>query len=170
MNRFAAWRGHTFLSLAARLYLGVVFLLACHHKIIHPQAFAVDIATYEILPLGLVNMMAIILPWIELAAGVMLIIGWRTRSAALLVTGMMMVFTIAISMALHKGLDMSCGCFASQGAVEDPISWRTIVRDSGWLLLGAYVLVFDRKPIGVDGWLARRRPSVQQPDSKKGEA
>ena len=157
MKSLFDWKGHALLALCARLYLAFVFLLACYHKILHPQAFAIDIATYQIVPLALVNLMAIVLPWVELASGLTLLGGWRTRAAALLTGGMMVMFIIALSIALHRGLDISCGCFASQGAVEDPISWRTIARDSSWLLLSLYVLVFDRAPIGIDGWLAGRR-------------
>jgi uncharacterized membrane protein YphA (DoxX/SURF4 family) len=161
MNRLLAWRGHAVLGLGVRIYLAGVFLAACYHKIIHPEAFAVDIATYQILPLGLVNLMAIILPWVELAAGTMLLVAWRTRAAAILVTGMMMMFTAAISIALAKGLDMSCGCFASQGAGEDPISWGTIMRDVGWLCLGLYVLLLDRRPLGIDSWWHLRGEKAQ---------
>lgn len=156
MNKFMEWKWHALFALCARFYLAAVFLAACYHKILHPEAFALDIATYQILPLELVNIMAIILPVVELVAAILLIVGWRTRAAALLVSGMMVMFIIAISIALSKGLDMSCGCFASQGAVEDPISWHTILRDFGWLFLGCYVLVFDRAPIGVDRWLDRK--------------
>jgi putative oxidoreductase len=150
MRRFADWRGHAGLALAARLYLGAIFVAASWHKLIEPGAFAVDIATYQILPLALVNPMAIVLPWVEMVAGLMLIVGFRARAAALLIAAMMVMFTVAIAMALGKGLDMSCGCFASQGAAEDPISWRTIVRDLGWLALAAYALLLDRRPLGVD--------------------
>lgn len=155
MRRLLDWRGHAVLAMAARLYLGAIFLLACWHKLIEPSAFALDIATYQILPLALINPMAIVLPWVELAAGLMLMVGFRTRAAALLVAGMMAMFLAAISMALAKGLNMSCGCFASQGAAEDPISWRTIVRDIGWLLLALYVLFFDRRPLGLDRFWPR---------------
>ena len=58
MNRLLAWAGHGWLALPARWYLGFVFLLACQHKIAHPGAFALDVATYGILPLSLVNLMA----------------------------------------------------------------------------------------------------------------
>lgn len=159
MRRLLDWPGHSVLALPARVYLAAIFLLACLHKIAHPGAFALDIATYQILPLGLINLQAIVLPWVELVAGLLLLLGWRTRAAALLINGMMVMFIAAISIALAKGLDMSCGCFASQGAVEDPISWRTIARDLGWLALGLYVQVFDRAPLGLDGWLAFRRAS-----------
>jgi putative oxidoreductase len=150
MRRFYHWRGHAVLALAARVYLGGIFLLACWHKLLDPGAFALDIATYQIVPLGLVNLMAIVLPWVELAAGALLVVGFRTRAAALLIAAMMAMFTVAIAIALGKGLDMSCGCFASQGATEDPISYRTILRDAGWLLLALYVLFLDRKPLGID--------------------
>ncbi len=167
MNRVLDWRGHTVFALAARGYLAVVFLLACWHKILDPGAFAVDIATYQILPLALVNPMAIVLPWTELCAGLMLLVGFRTRAAALLVAGMMAMFIVAISIALANGLDMSCGCFASQGAAEDPISWRTIVRDGTWLLLALYVLFLDRRPFGVDRLWPRETNSDSRETSKE---
>jgi putative oxidoreductase len=158
MRRFLEWRGHAVLALAARLYLGTIFLLACWHKLTDPGAFALDIATYQILPLALINPMALVLPWVELLAGIMMLIGFRTRPAALLIAGMMAIFLVAISLALGKGLEMSCGCFASQGAAEDPISWRTIVRDSGWLLLALYVLLLDRRPLGLDRIWMKDKP------------
>jgi len=157
MKRLLEWKGHAFVGLVVRIYLGLVFLFACYHKILDPAAFALDIATYQILPLALINLMAIVLPWVELVAAVMLIAAWHTRTAALLIIAMMAIFTVAIMIALAKGLDMSCGCFASQGAVDDPISWRTVLRDLGWLLLAVYIWVFDRRPIGIDGWRTRRK-------------
>ena len=164
MRALFNWRGHAIFALAARLYLAAIFLFACWHKILDPAAFALDIATYQILPLGLVNPLAIVLPWVELAAGLMLLLGFRTRAAALLVAGMMVMFTVAIAIAVAKGLDMSCGCFASQASAEDPISWRTVLRDLSWLLLAAYVLIFDRRPLGLDCLLGRRKiPSTQEP-------
>jgi uncharacterized membrane protein YphA (DoxX/SURF4 family) len=157
MTRVLNWPGHSWLAIPARWYLAFVFIYACLHKIAHPELFALDAATYDILPLSLVNLMAITLPWIELVAGILLVLGWKSRAAALLVFGMMLMFIVAIMLALQKGLDMSCGCFASQAAQdEDPISWMTIVRDAGWLALAGYVVVFDRKPIGIDRLLRGR--------------
>jgi uncharacterized membrane protein YphA (DoxX/SURF4 family) len=156
MTKFLAWPGHSFLALPIRLYLGVVFLFACVHKILEPSNFAVDIATYQILPLSFINIMAIVLPWLELIAGIMLVIGLRSRTGALLVAGMMAMFTVAVAIAVIRGLDMSCGCFASQGAVDDPISWSTVARDAGWLALALYVWIFDRSSLGIDRLLTWR--------------
>ena len=160
MNRFVNWRGHSWLALAARLYLGWVFVYACLHKIAHPHIFALDIATYDILPLGIINLVAITLPWVELFAGIMLIAGFRVRGAALAVAGMMVMFLVAIIIALDKGLDMSCGCFASQTTEEDPISYLTVLRDAGWLFLAMYISIFDRKALGIDRLLQRRKPDA----------
>jgi len=157
VSRVANWAGHAWLALPFRLYLGGVFLLACQHKIADPGSFALDIATYGILPLSLVNITAITLPWIELAAGIMLVAGLKARAAALMVCGMMVMFIAALAIGLAQGLNVSCGCFASQGAQgEDPISAMTLFRDVGWLALAVYVLLFDASPIGIDRVLARR--------------
>ncbi len=157
MSRLLNWQGHAWLSLPMRWYLSYVFIFACLHKIAHPGMFAVDVATYDIMPLYLINLMAITLPWVELAAGIMLITGFKGRAAALIVFGMMVMFIVALMIALSEGLDMSCGCFASQGAQgEDPISHMTVLRDLGWAGLALYVVVFDKKALGIDRILNKR--------------
>lgn len=150
--RLVAW-----LAVPARWYLGVLFLGASLHKIAEPGSFALDIATYDLLPLGLVNVAAVALPWVELVAGALLLAGYRVRPAALLVTGMMVVFLVALVIALGRGLDMSCGCFASQGAEDDPISRLTVLRDLLWLSLSLLVVAGDRGLVGIDGWIFRRK-------------
>lgn len=158
MNKFIEWRGHQWIGLVVRLYLGGVFLAACYHKILHPESFAVDVATYEMLPLWMINLFALALPWIELAAGMMLVLGVRVRAGALMTAGMMVMFMLGLGWALYQGLDMSCGCFASQSAAQDdPISWRTMLRDGVWLLQSVYILIFDRDAIGLERWLLARR-------------
>lgn len=157
MKRFLAWRGHPWLALVARIYLAAVFLFACVHKIADPGEFALDIATYDILPLVLINPLAICLPWLELGAGLLLLVGYRSRGAALAVLGMMIMFLVAIVMALSKGLEMSCGCFASQAMESDPIGVWTVFRDSAWLLTAAYVIAVDKHPIGIERLFMRRR-------------
>lgn len=153
---FLDWRGHGYVSLVMRLYLGWVFIEASLHKIAHPASFAVDVATYQFLPLWSLNAFALVLPWIEVIAGLLLVVGLRARAAALLVALMMLSFMVALAHALHLGLDMACGCFASSAAVEeDPISWRTVVRDAGWLVLALYVLCLDRAPLGLDRWILK---------------
>lgn len=147
MVRFFESKLNGYISLGLRIYIGSVFIYASIHKIIHPDLFAIDIATYDILPLYLVNIMAIILPYMEFVSGILLIAGPFIKEAALMISAMMLMFLIAIIIALYKGINISCGCFASQGALEDPISFKTVIRDSVWLLMSLYVLFFDRRPL-----------------------
>ena len=153
--------GSQWLLLGVRVYVGLLFISASWHKIMDPGTFALDVATYQLLPLWAINGFALILPWVELLAGIMLVLGLRTRAAALLVMCMMLSFTLALMWALHLGLDMTCGCFASQAAAtDDPISWHTMVRDLVWFLLALYVLTFDQATLGLDRIFLNRKASI----------
>ena len=150
--------GSQWLLLGVRVYLGLLFIIASWHKIMDPATFALDVATYQFLPLWAINGFALILPWVEVLAGAMLILGLRARAAALLVLLMMLSFILALLWALHLGLDMSCGCFASQAATtEDPISSHTLIRDLFWFLLALYVLTFEKAPLGFDRYFFNRK-------------
>jgi putative oxidoreductase len=141
-----------------RLYLGGLFVYASVHKIAHPSSFALDVATYQLLPLWSINAFAIVVPWLELLAGALLILGVRVRGAALTVVTLMVAFVVALAWALAHKLEVSCGCFASQAVRDqDPISWRTMLRDTLWLGMALYVLFGDRRPLGVEEWLAGKR-------------
>ena len=65
--------------------------------------------------MAIINLMAIVLPWIELAAGLMLVAGFRARAAALLTSSMMVVFIVAFDALPANAYVLRC--FASQGAV-----------------------------------------------------
>jgi len=141
------------LDLLARFYLGGVFLYAAWGKVLDPYSFAVNIATYQVLPLELVNVSAVVLPWLELIAGVLLIAGVFTRAQALLVNGMLLVFIAAIASALYRELDLgTCGCFASEEAAED-LSMSTVWRDVAWLAVGTGIGIMpERWRWGVERW------------------
>jgi len=139
------------IDFAARIYLGVIFIYAAWGKILDPYSFAVAIATYQMTPQSLINLMAIILPWLELVTGILLIVGFQTRVQAILINGMMVMFIIAIAYAVYRGLDMgTCGCFASEEAAEE-ISMSTVWRDVRWLLIGMFVFFVKEPRWGLDG-------------------
>lgn len=68
------------LSIFARLILGGVFVFASFDKILHPASFAEAVYRYQILPDGLINLTAIVLPWLELIVGGFLILGFWIRA------------------------------------------------------------------------------------------
>ena len=80
--------------LLARLLIGGILIYACIEKIVNPGEFARAIDNYHIIPFGLENSMAIILPWLELTIGICLILGVFLDGASFLVILMMMIFIV----------------------------------------------------------------------------
>ncbi len=146
----------TVLALPLRVYIGIVFIIASLYKISDPYAFALSIATYQILPLWSINPFALLLPWVELLVGTTMVLGLWTRESAALISGMMVMFLVALTLALTKDLQMSCGCFASQEAADE-IGVHTIYRDLAWLTAGLWTLFFDDGRFGLDGWFSYRK-------------
>jgi uncharacterized membrane protein YphA (DoxX/SURF4 family) len=62
-------------SLASRIILGGIFIYAGVIKILDPAGFARDVSNYRMLPDLLVNPFAVVLPWIEVLAGLSLLLG-----------------------------------------------------------------------------------------------
>ena len=127
---------------AARLAVAGLFLAACIAKIRDPEAFALAVSRYRILPDEFVNLVAIILPWIELTAGLAVLAApARLRAAgAAIISAMLAVFTIAISLNLVRGIEASCGCFSTRADAAVSDGWN-LVRNGAliWLALAVYL-------------------------------
>ena len=104
------------LLVGLRLVLGGIFLWAGWAKISEPALFAQTVRAYEVLPLMLIHPYAIILPWIEVVAGGLMVLGIWTRSSALVILILLISFGFALSINLYRGADFSCGCFGFDGA------------------------------------------------------
>jgi len=129
-----------YLAVALRLYLGFVFMYASMYKISYTAEFAENIASYQILPYWGVNLFAIVMAWTELICGTLLIVGVRSKAAVLMIAGMLVMFTMAISLSLLRGIPIGCGCFNS---LEEPMSWTTLLRDLVWLAIARHVYLYD---------------------------
>jgi len=138
----------------ARLAVAAIFLVACIAKIRDPAAFALAVHRYRILPGEAVNFIAIWLPWLELLSGLAVLAGpARFRAAgAFFITGMLAVFTAAISLNLIRGIEASCGCFTTRAdaAVSD-----------GWNLLRNGALLWLSGTILLDALRALRPPAAR---------
>ena len=122
-----------------RICLGLMFIYASLDKIAHPEEFAKQIGYYKALPFGLENLLAIILPWAELIMGICLIAGLLVDGAALVSIIMMLVFILAISQAMLRGIDITCGCF-KVSADSEKLGLDTIIRDIVFLVMSFIVL------------------------------
>ncbi len=131
---------HRYVALVLRIYLGGIFIYASMYKISYPLEFAENIASYQIVPYWAVNLMAIVMPWTELICGILLVVGLRSKSAVCMIGGMLVLFIVAISLTLLRGIPIGCGCFHS---LEEPMTWTTLVRDFVWLAMAVHVYYYD---------------------------
>jgi len=132
--------GSRYLALIFRLYIGGIFIYAGMYKINYAADFAETVASYQLVPFWAVNVVALVLPWMELFCGLLLVAGVRTRSAATMIAGMLLLFIMAVAINLVRGAPIGCGCFR---AVEEPISSLTVVRDLVWFSMAVYVCFLD---------------------------
>ena len=129
-----------FFFIIFRLFLGGIFIFASIDKIIHPLAFAKVIYNFQVLPDTLINLTAIVLPWLELVLGVFLIVGVWLPGAVLLCNLLLLMFFGSLVFNLARGLDVYCGCFSATDTRDSgfPMAWY-VVRD-GLFLLPAFYL------------------------------
>jgi uncharacterized membrane protein YphA (DoxX/SURF4 family) len=130
------------IALAFRIVLGCMFLYTGVVHALDPKGFAEAVANYRILPAVLVNPFAVALPFVELITGMALILGILIPGSSLIIAGLLFVFTLALGIALFKGLDISCGCFTTSKEAQR-ISWIYLARDLGLLAMATFVFCFD---------------------------
>ena len=106
------------LILLVRISLGGIFVISSLDKLADPGAFTLSILNYKVIGYTLAALTATILPSLELLCGLSLILGLYPRTSALLITLMLIVFTILVISALLRGLDISCGCFSQDPGVS----------------------------------------------------
>jgi uncharacterized membrane protein YphA (DoxX/SURF4 family) len=127
--------------LAARLVLSFVFIFAAVSKAADPEGFGQVIANYKLLPDFAINTIAIILPWIELTAGLLLLFGISVKENSAILSVLLTVFIFAILISIFRGLDIECGCF---GTVDgSKVGLLKIFENTGLLILGLILLKFD---------------------------
>jgi uncharacterized membrane protein YphA (DoxX/SURF4 family) len=148
-----------YLTLVSRLVLGGIFLLAGLSKLGDFNGLATSIDEYRMgIPIPVQDFMATVLPPLEIAVGIFLILGLFTRISAIVGGILMAMFLIAITQATVRGLSINCGCVAT-GPNANPISeailnvlgpigktltnekadWQTVIRDAVFLLMAVHL-------------------------------
>jgi len=135
--------------LILRIALGAIFVYAAYTKLTESwRLFAAGIASYEVLPMWAVELLARTLPWFELLVGLLLIAGRWLRVSSIATSGLLLVFFSLMVRAYFKGMTIECGCFGPGEA----ISWKTLLRDGSMLAGSLFVTVMaflgTRDPLG----------------------
>ncbi len=120
--------------------LAAVFIFAGVMKLSDPSAFTQDILRYRMLSEMWSALAAASLPWLEIMVGISLFLRPLRLSASFLLAGLMAVFTLAVAIALARGLDISCGCFGKTFQEYAGSGFSFLMRDM--ILLTASCALF----------------------------
>jgi uncharacterized membrane protein YphA (DoxX/SURF4 family) len=143
------WLLHPWLTIRVQIALGVIFVAAALPKLVDPPSFAHMTYNYHLVPGALLNLTALVMPWLELLAGLGLVLGIWRRTSTLIVGALLVVFIGAISINLARGNAVNCGCFdlkSSSKTQQQLLDEMKVVvaRDVGMLLLVAQLLAASR--------------------------
>ncbi len=98
-----------------RLAVGGVLIWAGLAKVSEPALFALTVRAYNVLPLAFINGFAVVVPWMEIAAGACLLAGFWSRGAALAALALLSSFSVALVVNIFRGANLDCGCFGLDG-------------------------------------------------------
>ncbi len=142
-------------TLAARLLVGGVWLVAGLLKLPDPAGSVRAVRAYQLLPEAVVPVVGYALPVIEVLVGLSLIVGLLVRLGGVLSAVLFVAFIVGISAAWARGLQIDCGCFGGGGYdanATEKYPWE-IARDVGLLLASAWLVWQPRSPWAVDNRL-----------------
>jgi uncharacterized membrane protein YphA (DoxX/SURF4 family) len=143
----------------ARFGLAAVWLVSGLLKAVDPDQTYIAVRAYDALPDAGVEVVAALLPWIELALGILLLAGVGTRLVAALSGGLLVVFIAGVAQAWARGLSIDCGCFGGGGAVDpgETTYVQELLRDAGFLLMAGWLIVRPRTALALEDRLGTRR-------------
>ena len=125
-----------YLIIIIRIILGTIFLWASFDKIIDPAKFSRAISNYHLIPFGMENIIAIILPWLKLFIGSGLILGIMVDGSTIISSLLLIMFNIMIPPALARGFNIESGC----GLKEGQLRGLEKILENFVFLGGAYIL------------------------------
>lgn len=145
MNIFS----NKYFLIALRIIIGGIFIYASHDKLFNQEEFSKAIYNYKMLPNAFINIFAVIIPYLELFAGLFLILGIYKRGSSLIIIILLIIFIIALTQAYARNLDIDCACFElkneleSKGQKSDIL--QRIIEDI--LLLTGTIIIFIKSKI-----------------------
>jgi uncharacterized membrane protein YphA (DoxX/SURF4 family) len=154
LRRLVIWTG--------RLLLGVIFLYAGYSKIFLPNSnlwpffilkfsismnisnFARQVEAFKMLPEWGVQFVAHALPFTEIILGLFVLLGWRLRIWAPVLTLIMFGFSFAVLRAYLLHMNINCGCFAT----PQPINLLKVLEDAALSGLALLMTIFAFQEAG----------------------
>src|ERR1700722_15474897 len=152
------------IMLLGRILLGAIFVYAGYSKALLPNHtfwplfflkfsistnlanFALQVEAFKLLPAWGVQFVAHVLPFTEIALGLLVLIGWKLRIWAALLTAIMLGFFVVVLRAYLLHMDINCGCFAT----PQPINLKKVLEYAAIsalaLLMTPFAFLEARRP------------------------
>jgi uncharacterized membrane protein YphA (DoxX/SURF4 family) len=127
-----------------RLMIGGIFVYAGYAKLTYPNhnlwpwfmlkfsvlanlsTFAFQVESYRVLGAAGSSFVAHTLPFAEILLGLLLLLGWKLRIWATMVSAILLGFLAVVTRAYLLHMEINCGCFAT----PEPLTGMTVLRDS----------------------------------------
>ena len=145
----------SFALIVLRIGLGGLLVYAGTVKALDPAQFASDVRSYQMLPEPMPAIVALYLPWLEIVCGFCLAMRRLYAGSLSIVIVLMVAFTLAISQAAVRGLDITCGCF---GKPQNATNFTWLITRDLMILGGLIILAVEARLTG------RGRASLPAPE------
>jgi uncharacterized membrane protein YphA (DoxX/SURF4 family) len=139
-----------------RLLLGGIFVYAGYAKLVYPNhnlwpffilkfsvstnlsTFAFQVESYKVVGAAGASLVAHTLPFVEIVLGLLLLIGWKFRIWAAMMTAILAGFLTLVTRAYLLHMEINCGCFGT----PEPLTGMTVLRDGALVALALAMTIF----------------------------
>ena len=151
------------LSFVFRIIIGGIFLISGLAKISDPIRFMLTLREFRLIPEIIVLSTAIYLPWLEFILGLFILVGIMHRTASLILSGIIVSFTLAIASVILRGFEIDCGCFgllADMLKLPDMADYKAVIRNV--ILLGICFSIFKIKKtrFSLEGYIRKSNARI----------
>ncbi len=124
--------------------LALIFIYAGAIKLLSPSHLYILIEAFGILPEILITPVAVLLPALEILAGIGLLLNIRGSLPA--IAALLMIFAAVMAYGVYMGLDVDCGCFGPQDPEAEAFHGirTSLMRDLAMLAGLAFVFAWRR--------------------------
>ncbi|GAC1388303.1 MAG: hypothetical protein NVSMB33_17900 [Ktedonobacteraceae bacterium] len=145
------------------IILGICFLAAALPKLRHPKGFVLAVLEYHVLPFRLSRVYARLLPPLECLLGLLLLSGIAVRSAAIVLSLLVLSFIMGVGINLGRGRTLECHCFGK--TTKRMIGWKLLLEDIALLCATIALTIFASKWVALEPWSIFRFIGLVQAES-----
>jgi uncharacterized membrane protein YphA (DoxX/SURF4 family) len=126
-------------AVVIRVGLGLWFAISGISKVFFTglDQFTRDVAAYRMVVQPLDAVVAYVVPWVEIVAGLCLAVGVMRRGAIVCIAGLVAMFAAAVGWAWMQGIEgIDCGCYGRGVAL---VYWKKALELSGYAVALAWL-------------------------------